>query len=226
MRRSRLQFILIVLGVALGFLIATAWNAILLHTMWRLHLNDLGKFYYDAQAFVSGQTMYGPSPATEIPLSETVSKPFLNLNPPHMHLLLLPLAFLESGPVLIIWLCSGLACMGSTFRWALRETGHVLSKDFLICAGLAVSASAAFGSILVTGQITMHLLPLVAWAWTAARHQRWMQVGVALGLGFSIKPFLLIFLPWLAIRGRLSAAGLSVLVGGPVLRSRHRCIRF
>jgi len=202
---------LVITLVALAFYLVFTWNVLLLHTQSLLHLNDLGKFYYDAQAFVEGGPMYGLSPATNVQLSETTSKQFLNLNPPHMHLIMLPLAFLDPPDVLGVWLLSGLACLAVVVWKALRATGTIPSTRLLLWSGLALASSAAFGSILVTGQITMHLLPLITWAWIAARRQRWNQAAVALGLCISIKPFLLVFLPWLAIRGRVSAACLSLL---------------
>ena len=61
----------------------------------RLHMNDFGKFYYSARLFLDGQDMYGPSPATEIPVGETETRQFLNMNPPHFHLLILPFALLS-----------------------------------------------------------------------------------------------------------------------------------
>jgi hypothetical protein len=216
MARPRLRLVL--LGVAVGsiYAIALFWNAIMLRSMWELHLNDLGKFYYDARAFLDGLPMYGTSPATAIPLSETVTREFLNLNPPHFHLAMLPVAPLDPLPVLLIWLVTGLAAFALSVVLALRETGEIPSEDVLVLAALPVIASVAFTSILVTGQVTLHLLPLVTWAWIAARRGWWMQAGAAVGLAFSIKPFLLVLLPWLAVRGRLPAAALSLSVAACV----------
>ena len=60
--------------------------------MKRLNMNDFGKFYYSTQLFLAGEDMYGPTPATAIPISETESRQFLNMNPPHFHLLMVPFA--------------------------------------------------------------------------------------------------------------------------------------
>jgi hypothetical protein len=196
----------------LGSCVSFSWNALLLRKQLELHLNDLGKFYYDARAFAEGRPMYEPSPATDIPLSESTSKQLLNLNPPHMHLVLLPFVSLVPQTMLVLWLLSGLGCLVAVVYKSLQAAGSTVRLRRLLWYGLAVTLSAAFGSIMLTGQITMHMLPLIMWAWLAARRLRWNQVAIALGLGISIKPFLLIFVPWLAIRGRVSAACLSLIV--------------
>lgn len=215
---GRPRWRVVLLGVAVGsiYAIALFWNASMLRLMWELHLNDLGKFYYDARAFLDGLPMYGTSPATAIPLSQEVTREFLNLNPPHVLLAMLPLAPLDPLGVLAIWLASGLAALALSLFWALRETGTLPSADILVLAGAPLIASVAFTSILVTGQVTLHLLPLVTWGWIAARRGRWLQTGAAVGLAFSIKPFLLVLLPWLALRGRPAAAALSLGVAAGV----------
>lgn len=195
-----------------GLLISLAWNSILLNVMRDLSLNDLGKFYYDARAFLLDQPMYEPSPATLIPVTETTSLQFLNLNPPHFHLALLPVASLGHEAVLWIWLVTGLAALTLSLCATFRELGALPSNRIMLLGLLFLISSAAFGSILTTGQLTLHLLPFVTWAWIAARRHRWMQVGIALGVAISIKSFLLILLPWLAIRGRAMPVVVSLIV--------------
>ena len=48
-----------------------------------LRMNDFGKFCYSAQLFLTGEDMYGPSLATEIPVGEDETRQLWNLNPPH-----------------------------------------------------------------------------------------------------------------------------------------------
>src|SRR5438132_3076754 len=77
------------------------WNALLFYTMAQHDMTDFGKFYYAAVAFLQGQNMYGSSAATlagelQVQLSR-------NMNPPHFHLLLLPLALLPAGLALALW---------------------------------------------------------------------------------------------------------------------------
>src|SRR5262245_47595150 len=67
-----------------------------------LHMNDFGKFYYSAQAFLNGGDMYAPSPATAIPVIDEVRE-FANMNPPHFHLLVLPFARLSPLAAIVSW---------------------------------------------------------------------------------------------------------------------------
>jgi hypothetical protein len=69
----------------------------------RLHMNDFGKFYYAARLFLDGPNMYEPSPATFIPVGPKAVHVFLNLNPPHFHLLVLPLSVLPVETAGVIW---------------------------------------------------------------------------------------------------------------------------
>ena len=219
--RSRTAVLGLTIGVAYVTLlfVVLVWNGLLLRAMQHLHLNDLGKFYYDAQAFLAGAPMYQPSPATLIPITETTSKQLLNLNPPHFHLVLLPIAWLGPTTVATVWLLTGLVALGLSVRATFRTLDTVPSTERLLLGGLLLISSVAFGSVLVTGQVTLHLLPLVTWAWIAARTHRWTQAGVALGLAVSVKPFMLVFLPWLALRGRTGPVFTSVLVAGAAFAS-------
>lgn len=218
-RRGGPAWLGILTGLVYGglVLVALLWNSMLLGIMQRLHLNDLGKFYYDARAFLAGDPMYEPSPATLVPVTETASQQLLNLNPPHFHLAVLPVAWLDPPTVLVVWLVTGLLALGISLLAATRELGLRPSSPTVLVGGLVLISSAAFGSILTTGQLTFHLLPFVTWAWIAARRRRWTQVGVALGIAISIKSFMLILLPWLAVRGRVGAAVTSLAIAGAAL---------
>ena len=211
----------LVAGVAYVCLLlaALAWNAILLGIMRRLNLNDLGKFYYDARAFLLGDPMYEPSPATLIPVTETTSQQLLNLNPPHFHLALLPVAWLEPETVLVVWLVTGIAALTLSLYAVCRELEVVPTSQAVLLGGLLLISSAAFGSILTTGQLTLHLLPFVTWAWIAARRRRWTQLGIALGVAISIKSFMLILLPWAAVRGKTRTVLTSIGVAGAAFAS-------
>ena len=77
----------------------------------QLHMNDFGKFYYSAKLFLDGQDMYGPSPATEIPISDTESRQFLNMNPPHFHFLMLPFAVMGPMNAFALWVVVNLIAL-------------------------------------------------------------------------------------------------------------------
>ena len=92
------------------------------------------------------------------------------------------------------------------------------STERLLLGGLLLISSVAFGSVLVTGQVTY-----TCCRWSRGpglpRTHRWTQAGVALGLAVSVKPFMLVFLPWLALRGRTGPVFTSVLIAGAAFAS-------
>src|SRR5437870_572685 len=75
--------------------LAIVWDGVLTRTMIDLHMNDFGKFYYSALAYRAGRDMYAPTAATDIGYGTTLGMQFLNMNPPHFQLLMLPLALLQ-----------------------------------------------------------------------------------------------------------------------------------
>ena len=87
--------------IGLGFLCAIAflWDVVLVRVMASLNMNDFGRFYYAARAFLAGHDMYAPSPATPLGGGQLAGTPQLfNLNPPHFHLVVIPLAALWTEP--------------------------------------------------------------------------------------------------------------------------------
>ena len=63
---------------------------------------------------------------------------FLNLNPPHFHLILLPLAPLTRSPALVAWGIVSLVCLVLSLRLIARESDLVLTprRRRLVGAGL------------------------------------------------------------------------------------------
>jgi len=102
-----------------------------LTTIYRIvPLNDFGRIYYSAAAFWKAEPMYGWNPTVpqHIPGTNTLDgEEFVldlpNLNPPHFHLVFLPLALLPVEAAFVLWTLLGLACVGSAGRMTLRETG-------------------------------------------------------------------------------------------------------
>src|SRR5262245_54885499 len=135
----------------------------------RLHMNDFGKFYYSTRLFLDGQDMYGPSPATEIPVSETESRQFLNMNPPHFHLLILPFAILSPANALALWAVVNLIALFLSLRAIARELHIEWTRRRLMWTAVAVILCSATGTVVVTGQLTFLLLLPVTFAWKAAR---------------------------------------------------------
>ncbi len=131
------------------------------------------------------------------------------------------------------WVLSGL-CLYGSIRIILSETRIELTprlKKWMVVGLLSFSA---MGVAMVTAHISFPLMLLITLSWRDARHGRWGKAGAWLGLALSIKPFLLIFIPYLVLkrcwRG-VAAVGLTVglafllglLVFGP--ESHHSWLR-
>ncbi|MGE4054709.1 MAG: glycosyltransferase family 87 protein, partial [Vicinamibacterales bacterium] len=177
-----------------------------------LNMNDFGKFYYSARLFLDGGNMYGPSAATLIPITETTSRHFWNMNPPHFHVLLLPLAMLGPAPALLVWTAGNLVCLGVSIFLVVR-TLHLRAHVFgILWSTLAALSFAATGAIVITGQLTFLLLLPFTVAWVAARQGNWTKAGGYLGLCIAAKPVLLPFLGYLLVKRRWASAGVACAV--------------
>lgn len=208
--------------VGLLVAIAIAWvvvyQAAMVQFMFtKLNMNDFGKFYYSARYFLDGRDMYGPSPATEIPVGEHETRQFWNMNPPHFHLLMLPLANLTPQAALGVWgiansialvLAALLIAAELRFRWTV---GGIL---WLLLAALI---NASTGAVVVTGQLTFLLLLGLTMAWRAFRREHWLATAMWLGLLASLKPFLGIFGVYLIARRLWGAAAVMVAAGSSAI---------
>jgi hypothetical protein len=182
------------------------WNAMHVYLMAAdLHMNDFGKFYYSVVAFMQGQEMYGPNPATLIPVNETSSQHFWNMNPPHFHLLLLPLVLFTPDVALALWMGAGLFCLLISLRLIVREIGLVFTPWTYRLALGGLLSFAGSAAMCITGQLAFLLLLPITLAWINLRRGLWPSAGLYLGLAMSIKPFLLIFLPYMILQRQFRA---------------------
>lgn len=178
-----------------------------------LHLNDFGKFYYSTRLFLDGQDMYGSSPATAIPVSETEVRQFLNMNPPHFHFLTLPLAALSPVRAYFVWTIMNLVALAMSLQVISRELRVRWSVRKVAWSFAALIFCSATGTIVVTGQLTFLLLLPVTLSWIAARNGNWSKSALYLGLCASVKPFFGIFLIYLLLRRYVKPAAVMVLTG-------------
>lgn len=198
------------IGIAVAVLILLLlWllyhAAIVRVMMGKLHLNDFGKFYYSAQYFLAGQDMYAPSPATTLPAGDTTHD-FLNMNPPHFHLLILPLTPLSPASALAVWAVMGLSGLLWSTWLVTRELRLKWTGPRVIWATLAMLACSSTSAVIMTGQLTFQLLPLITLAWIAARHRSWIRAGVWLGIVAAVKPNLGLLGLCLIVAGQWGAA--------------------
>jgi Glycosyltransferase family 87 len=195
--------------LAIAAFIGVAWlayDALLVRTMIeQLHMNDFGKFYYSARLFLDGGDMYGPSPATEMAVNGQTLR-LLNMNPPHLHMLILPLATLAPLQALMVWALMNLASLAWAVALISRELKLRWTLPRIAWSTLAFVICPATAAIALTGQLTFLLLLSLTIAWIAARRGKWITAAIHLGLAASVKPFLGIFFIYLLLKRRVHAA--------------------
>jgi hypothetical protein len=203
----------VIVAVLIALCVAAfLWNGVLLGVMTEsLHMNDFGKFYYSARAFLDGADMYAATPATDARLPNAPGLQYLNMNPPHFHLLLLPIARLPPDIALTLWMGAGLFALMLSLAAIAREVQIEWRTPkraaLLLLVVLAFSGTQTF---FATGQLSFLLLFAMTCCWIDARRHRWERSGVWLGACLSLKPFLLIFVPYLVATRRVRAASIAV----------------
>jgi hypothetical protein len=86
-----------------------------------------------------------------------------------------------------------------------RELGITLGATGVLATALACLLFAPTQTFFITGQLSLILMLPMTLAWLDARHGRWGRAGVWLGACLAVKPFVLIFMPYLAITRRTRA---------------------
>jgi alpha-1,2-mannosyltransferase len=138
------------------------------------------------------------------------------MNPPHFHLLLLPLTLLPPKVALGLWGIASFLCLFVSLRVIAREARLELTLRQRWLRSLGVLGFTGTSMVLVTGQLSFLLLLPITLAWAEARRGRWTQAGAYLGVCIGVKPFLLIFAPYLVLRRQFRAAitaAIGVLMG-------------
>jgi hypothetical protein len=195
-------------GVPVGLLLAARAvfeHRILFIVLELLHYNDFGKFYYSARQWAETGAMYGPSPATLIPLLNGGRGQFWNMNPPHFHLLFWPLFSLPVGTAYLIWTVLNVIVFVTTLIVVVRTLRIQLSVPTWAMIGLAAMFSAPVLAWSITGQLTGLLFGATTWVWLQMRRERWTRAAVAIGLLCSVKPFLGTLFLYLIIRRQFRA---------------------
>ncbi len=195
--RPPLQGVAAVLLVAVGCAVIYGHVILWRNTVEDRDAQDFGIFLNSARTFAAGGSLY---PAGAVVRNRSLySTGQLNLNLPHTHLLLLPLTGLTPGRALTVWFAASLAvfvlCARTVWR-ALRWQLPPLLWLAIVVYLLAWGATAAFS---LTAQLSLLLAGPVTAAWVAARQQRNATAGAWLGLAAVVKPFLFVFVPYLAI---------------------------
>lgn len=207
--RPPLQGLAGVLLLAVGAAIVSGQIIVWHNTVYDRDAQDFGIFLTSVRHAVAGRSLYTPTIDRASPsfrrmrmkrysASPVTGPP--NLNLPHTHLFLLPLAFVSTRTALRVWtFASFVVFVGVGWR-SLR----VLHWDLPVLAWLALAvyvlAWAPAAAFSLTAQVSLLLMGPVTAAWLAARSGRAGQAGAWLGLAAAIKPFLFLFVPYFLIR--------------------------
>ncbi len=205
----------LVFGIALPTVVFVLffWDLIFFTQSWIvLPGNDFGRMYASADLFMHGGDMYAWNRATPAWLESNYTLDLYNMNPPHFHLILLPLTLLPAPDYAFVvwWACSGL-CLVYCLRRAMNEVGGHLSPMARQLGILFVLAFAGTTAMLYTGQLSFVLLVPLTWMWLLARRGQWVGAGALLGVALSVKPFLAVLLVYLCWHRRWRAAAACLL---------------
>lgn len=213
--KIRPWFVISRVVMVLSTILLIFWNIYLILVMVnKPNFNDFGKFYYSTLAFLNERNIYDISPASIIPVSALEFGKFLNLNPPHFHIFFLPFAFFSPNTAFFLWETVSFFCLIVSFIIIFKEIGISMNPFRVWVIILGVMAFAGTGTIIITGQLSFIILLFVTLFWIEARHDRWTRAGVFLGIGLSIKIFLVIFLPYLILRKKFFSALMATMVAG------------
>jgi hypothetical protein len=191
------------LGLA-GVLLASLGAAALIgqRDLWRTTVEgagaqDFGIFYTSIQHYAHGRSLYAAQPPPPGFFYRTGQ---LNLNLPHTNVFFLPLALLSPRAGFVVWVAASLFVLTcSTWRslralaWRLPPLAWLALAVYLVAWGPAAAFSLTF-------QLSFLLMGPVTAAWLAARQGRSRAAGAWLGLAAIVKPFLLLFVPFLLMR--------------------------
>ncbi len=187
-------------------IVVAVWTVHKAHNMVTLlDFGDFRIFHRAAENYLAGESMYPLERHTVVAGGRTITMERPNLNPPHFHLLLLPLALLPVGAALAVWAAASVTSLLVCLRLIMSESGLTPSPLWAMRGAVWLLAFVGTSAVISTTQVSLLLLLPVTLAWLSARRGAWTRAGVYLGLAISLKLFLLIFLPYLLLRRRVAA---------------------
>lgn len=144
------------------------------------------------------------------PIERRGTLPSPNLNPPHFNVVLLPFTLLDLPQALLAWLATSAVALVLSLTVIVRT---VVLRGWAVLAACAfLYAAVPMVSTLLTGQVGLVLLLPFTLAWASARRDRYLAAGAWIGVCASIKPFFLLFVPYLVMRRQRGAAAVSLVM--------------
>lgn len=211
-RRSRNRDGLLLLsGALIVSLLAAVYGRVLVKTA-ASPLSDFGMFLLGLRAQLAGGSFYDVTEAGRhwgAPYADNL----IDLAPPHLHLLLVPLLSIRFDWAYGLWVGINVLAFAWTALVVTRELGLAWRDVTIVWSLVAVLAGhAATVACLVNGQYVWLLNVPCVLAWRALRQNRWLASFAWLGLVLSFKPYPLALAAYALWRRRLDAVGLMLLV--------------
>jgi hypothetical protein len=141
---------------------------------------------------------------------------------PAFAVLAVPVGLLPLQAAKAVWFTLSVALLVALIALGIRMLPEERQRRWVLAAAVVVAMGKFYGHELVLGQVNLLLAVLVAWAVVLLRRRRDVAAGALIALAVVVKPYAVIFLPWLVARRRLSgiaaaAAALSFALLLPAL---------
>ena len=142
---------------------------------------------------------------------------------PAFAVLAMPIALLPLPTVKLLWFAASIALLVALLRMNVRLPAVPRKSRTVLYTVLIIVFGKFYGHELVLGQVNL-LFAVVATAMLLCmRNNREAAAGALAAVAIVIKPYAVLFLPWLAARGKIasiatSVAGLAAALALPVLR--------
>jgi hypothetical protein len=219
----RLACVVGIVALALYAAFMLMWHVANQQSLATHFYGDFGRFYYSTIAAAHDGSLYGPSPATPLAITPTLTRQFWNMNPPYVQAMLIPLVSRPLAAAYRWWVILNLLGAAAAGAMLFAELRPRLGARAWFVLGCILIAAAPTTTWAKTGQLTGLLLPLATALWVAARHDRWSRAAVAAGLLIALKPFFApILILWLPPDRRRTLplvimAGLALVVFGAAI---------
>jgi hypothetical protein len=126
---------------------------------------------------------------------------------PAFALLAIPLSWLPLDTAKALWFAFSVGLLGGFIALSLALLPEQRKQNWLIVLCVVLAMAKFYGHELVLGQVNLLLGALITGAVLCLRHDRQIAAGLLLAFGIIVKPYAIIFLPWLMATGHRLALG-------------------
>ena len=151
--------------------------------------------------------------ATAEPLYRAEDEHFRFKYLPAFAVLTIPLSYMPLPAAKVVWFSASAALIAALVWISLGLLPERRKPVLLVALVMVVVLGKFFGHELILGQVNVLFGLLAATAFLAMRagHEAW--AGILIALTVAIKPYGVLFLPWLVARGRMAAVASAIATG-------------